>query len=204
MDDSDSVAEDMTVSDTDHPTSDRQSIWGVDGDDGGGNETPYDPYNGDESVVADPNHDLARIDGEDRNHVTMSVTVDVSEHTEREIEAFTELARLYENAFQEVVAKNRDYGFSFLRTGLKLSQTPAYDSGDATRSQIDGLLHRTGDKRERIIENVFGDGDARVSDSPATTAQECANYYVFMALVLSNPDLAVALSDCKRDSRGEA
>lgn len=125
-----------------------------------------------------------------KDHITMSVTVDVSDMDIRDRTVLDVLAEMYENNFMEVVEKNRDYGFSFLRTGCKLAGTDATPFDNPTRSQAYGLLTRTGDKRERLIENVYGDGDSRVSDEPAVTAQEAANYYLFLAFVLDNPDLA--------------
>jgi hypothetical protein len=141
------------------------------------------------------NEDISTIDAEDRDTITVNVTVDVSDLDADDTAVLTELASQYENGFREVVQKNRDYGMSFLRTGEKLAATPADPFENATRSQAYGLLTRSGDKRERLIENVYGDGDAAVSDSPAQTAAEAANYYHFLAFVLGNPDLASGFLD---------
>lgn len=134
--------------------------------------------------------DPSYIDRDESDAITMSVTVDVRDLDERNRRILRELAAIFEENFREVVNKNRDYDFSFLRTGSKLAATDATPFETAVRSQVYGLLTRSGDKRERVIENVFGDGAAEVSDSPATTARECANYWLFVSLVLSNPELA--------------
>lgn len=139
--------------------------------------------------------DVSTIDAEDRDTITVNVTVDVSDLDADDTAVLTELAAQYENGFREVVEKNRDYGMSFLRTGEKLAATPGDPFENATRSQAYGLLCRTGDKRERLIENVFGEGDCSVSDPASVTAAEAANYYMFMSFVLANPELASSFLD---------
>lgn len=134
--------------------------------------------------------DLSTLSLEDREHVTMEVTVDVSEMDEQDTLVLQALANQYESSFQEVVEKNRDYSWSFLTTGRKLADNDSMPVDSPTRSQVFGLLTRIGDKRERLVENVYGNGSATVSDDPATTAQEAANYWQFVAFVLENPELA--------------
>ncbi|TKX58855.1 hypothetical protein EXE44_04750 [Halorubrum sp. SS7] len=129
----------------------------------------------------------------ERDTIRMEVAVDVSDMDTQGKKAINELTDLYEGAFQEVVNKNRDYSWSFLRTGRKLADTPATPFEDPARSQAFGLLTRMGDKHERLVENVYGNGDAAVSDTPDVTAQEMANYAMFLAFVLANPDLATEL-----------
>ena len=137
--------------------------------------------------------EMSTVPTEDRDVVRMEVTVDVSDMPAPDQAAINELADLYEGAFQEVVNKNRDYSWSFLRTGQKLADTPATPFDDPARAQAFGLLTRMGDKHERLVENVYGNGDASVSDTPDVTAQEMANYSMFLAFVLANPDLAAEL-----------
>jgi len=149
-------------------------------------ENPTDA-DGDESGEQD---ELKRIGSENREHISLSHTVDVSDMNERDTEVLARIARLFEESFKEVVEKNRDYSWSFLRTGCKLAATDADPFETPTRSQTYGLLTRTGDKRERVIENLYGNGDAAVSDPAGVTAQENANYWLFMAFILQNPDLA--------------
>lgn len=144
----------------------------------------------DNSTPQDSDDGLAHIETEDRDHVTMEVTVDVTDMDDDAVEVLTKLSSIYEDAFSEVVRKNRDYGFSFLKTGCKLAQTDATPFESAARTQAFGLLTRTGDKRERLLENVYGDGDAAVSDDADVTAMEAANYYVFLSFVLQYPELA--------------
>lgn len=152
--------------------------------------TAVDSRNTDEQTETTPHRELQRIPADEMDHVTMSVTEDVSDMECRDREVLFELAELYEESFVEVVAKNRDYSWSFLKTGGKIAMTDATPYDTAVRSQVDGLLHRTGDKRERLMEKVFGDGDASVSDPAWKTATEVANYYLFMAFILKNPELA--------------
>jgi len=133
---------------------------------------------------------MERMTAEDMDQVTLSVTADVSDMEPDETEMMQALATTFEDAFKEVVQKNRDYDWSFLKEAEKLAKSDAYPIDSPTRAQVDGLLHRTGDKRERIMENVYGNGDASVSDEPHVTAMEVANYYFFMSLVLERPDLA--------------
>jgi hypothetical protein len=126
--------------------------------------------------------------------IELSYVVDVSDiedADQREILAC--LAASYEHAYAEVVAKNRDYSWSFLRTGQKLAETPAVPFETPVRAQVFGLLTRMGDKQERLMENVYGNGGSTVSDSPATTARELANYAMFLSLILENPELAERL-----------
>ncbi|TKX54682.1 hypothetical protein, partial [Halorubrum sp. SP9] len=61
----------------------------------------------------------------ERDTIRMEVAVDVSDMDTQGKKAINELTDLYEGAFQEVVNKNRDYSWSFLRTGRKLADTPA-------------------------------------------------------------------------------
>lgn len=130
------------------------------------------------------------VDVESQDTLTMSVTMDVSDMDSQSKEIFQALSQIYEENFKEVVNKNRDYGWSFLVTGQKLTMSEATAFDNPTRSQAYGLLTRSGDKRERLIENIYGDGDASVSDSPATTAREAANYMLFLSFVLEHPELA--------------
>jgi len=135
------------------------------------------------------------LDTDDSSVVEMSATVDVSQMDELERRMIHKLARIFEENFTEVVAKNKDYGFSFLKTGAKLSSSAGTPFETAPRSQMYGLLTRSGDKRERVVENVFGDGAADVSDTADTTCRENANYWNFMAAVLRHPQLATALGE---------
>jgi len=150
-------------------------------------------YGGDDSV--------SHLEPSQKQTITMEVTVDASHMSDPEREAFQRLATVYEDGFSEVVAKNGDYSWSFLREAKKLAETSGYPIDSVVRAQVSGLLHRSGDKRERLTENVFGDGamfdddESSVSDTPAQTAAEAANYYCFMAFVLDNPSLAAALPD---------
>jgi hypothetical protein len=118
--------------------------------------------------------------------------MDVSDMATEDKAVLIELAGLFEDNFRELVNKNRDYGFSFLRTGSKLAASEAFPADSASRAQALGLLTRAGDKRERLIENVFGDGSDAVSDPAHVTAREAANYWLFLSLVLKDP---VALDD---------
>jgi hypothetical protein len=166
-------------------------------------EVVYDPDDDDTESAMDfsgvdqphTNTDMKTIDDADRETVTMEVTMDISDMDDTDKEVICELARQYEDSFEEICEKNRDYGFSFLTSGAKLAQSSGTVFENHVRSQVDGLLHRSGDKRERLIENVYGEGSSVVSDEPAVTARENANYYQFMSLVLANPQLAKKASD---------
>lgn len=135
-----------------------------------------------------------QLDASEKEHVTMEVTMNVSGLSSSEREAINCIANHFEYAFSEIVAKNRDYGFSFLKTGDKLANS-ATPFENAVRAQGFGLLTRIGDKHERLIENVYGEGDASVSDDPYVTAIEAANYYHFLALILAEPEIADAVVD---------
>lgn len=150
-------------------------------------------YEDDDDGADRPFDEMSTIPATERDTVRMEVAVDVSDMDAPDRKAINDLADLYEGAFQEVVNKNRDYSWSFLRTGRKLADTPAIPFDDPARAQAFGLLTRMGDKHERLVENVFGNGDAAVSDTPDVTAQEMANYAMFLAFVLQNPDLATEL-----------
>jgi hypothetical protein len=138
---------------------------------------------------------LTEVDRSEKQTIELSVTVDVRDMDTESREAIARLAELYEDAFQEVVNKSSDYGWSFLTTGDKLTQSDGTPFDSPTRSQAFGLLHRQGDKRERLIKNVFGNGSQEVSDPPSQTAQEAANYYLLLSFILANPDLCAELSD---------
>ncbi len=140
-------------------------------------------------------NDMESIDDTDRTHVTMEVTMEIGDLDDVSKQVICELARQYEDSFRSVVEKNRDYGFSFLTSGAKLAQSEGTPFESAVRSQSYGLLTRIGDKHERLIENVYGDGDAAVSDEPAITAREASNYFQFLSFVLANPQLAEDASD---------
>jgi hypothetical protein len=127
------------------------------------------------------------IDKAESDIVEMHVSVDVSEMDKRNKAVLVELAGIFEDNFKELINKNRDYGFSFLRTGSKLAASEAFPVDSASRAQALGLLTRAGDKRERLIENVFGDGSDAVSDPAHVTAREAANYWLFLSLVLKDP-----------------
>jgi len=135
-----------------------------------------------------------QLDASEKEHVTMEVTMNVAGLSSSEREAINCLATQFEDAFSEIVMKNRDYGFSFLKTGDKLANS-ATPFENAVRAQGFGLLTRIGDKHERLIENVYGNGDASVSDDPYVTAIEAANYYHFLALILAEPEIADAVVD---------
>jgi len=156
------------------------------------NRDNSDPFNPDRDINT---NELSTIDDSETHHVTMEVTVDVSDMDDDGRAEIATLAEQYEDSFREVVAKNRDYSWSFLTTGTKLTQSAGTPFDSPTRSQAYGLLTRAGDKRERLVENVYGDGDAAVSDDPSVTAMEAANYYQFLAFILANPTLAKAVSD---------
>jgi len=141
-------------------------------------------------LITEDDADFKTIDAEKKQDVTLAATVDVSDMDAQSTEIIQLLARQFEDAFMEIVQKNRDYSWSFLRTGCKLAATDSDPFDTPIRSQTYGLLTRTGDKRERLIENVYGNGDASVSDDPATTAMEAGNYYFFLSFVLDNPELA--------------
>jgi len=138
--------------------------------------------------------DLKQLDASEKEHVTMEVTMNVAGLSSSEREAINCLATQFEDAFSEIVMKNRDYGFSFLKTGNKLANS-ATPFENAVRAQAFGLLTRIGDKHERLIENLYGEGDASVSDDPHVTALEAANYYHFLALILAEPKIADAVVD---------
>jgi len=141
------------------------------------------------------NTELHSIDDGDKQHVTMECTMDISDLDAEDKEVICQLARQFEDSFAELKNKNDDYGFSFLRAGSKLAQSDGTPFESETRSQVFGLLHRIGDKHERLVENVFGDGSMEVSDPPAVTAQEAANYYQLLSFILANPDLAASVGE---------
>jgi len=91
----------------------------------------------------------------DAVELSMSVTVDISGMDDQSKEIFHALADIYEQNFQEIAQKNRDYSWSFLTTGEKLSASGGTPFDNHTRSQAYGLLTRSGDKRERLIENIY-------------------------------------------------
>jgi len=138
-------------------------------------------------------YDFDEVPVEDRDTLSMSVTVDISDMDDDDREILEALAALYEQNFKRIVEKNRDYGWSFLVTGEKLTLSEGSPFDNPTRSQAFGLLTRSGDKRERLIENLYGDGDANVSDEPSVTAREAANYMMFLSFVLEHPELAKRL-----------
>jgi len=140
-------------------------------------------------------NDMKSIDDADRTHVTMEVTMPIGDMDDVDKEVICELARQYEDSFREVTKKSRDYSWSFLTTGTKLAQSEGTPFDSSTRCQAFSLLTRIGDKHERLIENVYGDGDAAVSDEADVTAQEAANYYQLLAFVLGNPTLSQKASD---------
>jgi len=139
--------------------------------------------------------DMQTIDDKDRTHVTMEVTMDIRDMEPKEKEAICTLARQYEDSFQELKNKNEDYGYAFLRAGSKLAQSNGTPFDSEIRSQAFGLLTRIGDKHERLIENVYGNGSAEVSDGPEITAKEASNYYQLLSMVLANPQLARELAE---------
>ena len=140
-------------------------------------------------------NDMKSIDDADRTHVTMEVTMEIGDLDDVSKRIICELARQYEDSFREVTEKSRDYSWSFLTTGTKLAQSEGTPFDSPTRCQAFTLLSRIGDKHERLIENVYGDGDAAVSDEADVTAQEAANYYQLLAFVLGNPKLSKKASD---------
>lgn len=152
----------------------------------------------DECEAADgerPFDEMSTIPATERDTVRMEVAVDVSDMDAPDRKAINDLANLYEGAFREVVNKSSDYGWSFLKTGKKLAQSDGTPFDSAVRSQSFGILTRVGDKHERLIENLYGDGAAEVSDEPCVTAQEAANYYLLLSFILANPELTAELSE---------
>jgi len=163
-------------------------------------EMPADTDSGDERTQDDSEDGrevrlgadtgLSRLTPEEMDTVTMEVTVDVSDMDERDQRLVRRLADQYEAGFEEVVAKSRDYGWSFIHTAHKLARSEATPLDDDVRMATLGLMTRIGDKRERLLENVYGNGDATVSDTADVTAAEAANYYMMMAVLLAEPSLA--------------
>jgi hypothetical protein len=145
-----------------------------------------------EDVDVDGEGGLRTVDRGEGDVVEVSVAVDTSEMSAEKTEVLAVLADQFEESFHEIYEKNRDYDWSFLASGSKLAASSGTPFEHPARAQAFGLLTRSGDKRERLVENVFGDGEAAVSDEPAVTALEAANYYQFLAFVLSNPELAAS------------
>jgi len=125
----------------------------------------------------------------------MKVSMDISDLNDDDQEVIRTLARQFEESFEEVVEKNRDYSWSFLQTGKDMAESSAIPIDSVTRSNVLTLLTRISDKRNRLEENVFGDGSSVVSDEPSVTAQEMSNYLQFVAFVLANPDLAETVGE---------
>jgi len=160
-------------------------------------ETPTD-----EMTMENPKIDtsLSTVDVTDQDHVTMEVTMDISDCSETEKEITNALARQFEESFEELVTKSRDYGYSYAISGRKLAESNGTPFDNPIRSIVYSLLTRKGDKDERLIENVYGDGSQEVSDPPAITAQEAGNYYQLIALVLDNPELINEVADQTDDT----
>lgn len=162
-----------------------------------GNGSLSDSANDQASVAHGDEREFSTMDVATFDRLTMEATVDISDVGDEDKRRLYALAELFEDAFMEVAAKNRDYGWSFLNTGQKLAESDGTPFDSAVRSQAYGLLTRSGDKRERLIENVYGQGDASVSDEPWETAVEMANYAFFLALILKHPELAKSISDSR-------
>jgi len=160
-------------------------------------ETPTD-----EMTMENPDIDtsLSSVDVTDQDHVTMEVTMDISDCSETEKQITNALARQFEESFEELVTKSRDYGYSYAISGRKLAESNGTPFDNPIRSIVYSLLTRKGDKDERLIENVYGDGSQEVSDPPAITAQEAGNYYQLIALVLDNPELINEVADQTDDT----
>jgi len=144
--------------------------------------------------------EFSTMDRDDGEFVEVSVTVDTSMMGEDETAVLAALADQFEQSFYEIYEKNRDYDWSFLASGTKLASASGTPFEHPARAQAFGLLTRSGDKRERLVENVYGEGDASVSDDPSVTAMEAANYYQFLAFVLDNPELAASFGTIDTDS----
>jgi hypothetical protein len=142
-------------------------------------------------------NEFSRIADDERQSVTMAVEVDVSDMETEDVKRIKALSKLYEDSFMEIVRKNRDYSWSFLNTGEKLAMSDGTPFDQPVRSQAYGLLTRSGDKRERLIENIYGEGSASVGDEPWQTAAEASNYYFFLALILKHPELAKSISESR-------
>ena len=141
------------------------------------------------------NTDLHSIDDDDKQHVTMECTMDISDLDAEDKEVICQLARQFEDSFAEICRKNRDYSFSFLKTGKKMADSSTIPIDSVPRSNVFTLLTRISDKEERLTENVFGNGSSTVSDEPSVTAREAANYFQFVSFVLANPDLAASVGE---------
>jgi len=139
--------------------------------------------------------DLHSIDDGDKQHVTMECTMDISDLDAEDKEVICQLARQFEDSFAEICRKNRDYSFSFLKTGKKMADSSTIPIDSVPRSNVFTLLTRISDKEERLTENVFGNGSSTVSDEPSVTAREAANYFQFVSFVLANPDLAASVGE---------
>jgi hypothetical protein len=151
--------------------------------------TPKQGHDTDESE-ADTVGDCASDDPSrlsmDRECVTLDATVDVSGTDVETQQVIREMARIFEQQFETFVARNLDYGSSFLRTGESVEQ---YDGGpftDAKRANLYGLFTRTGDKRNRFYHQVFADGVNASDESVAETAMDAATYWTLVAWVVQH------------------
>lgn len=132
---------------------------------------------------------LSDMDPAEMDTLTMEVTRDISDCSDTDKRLLHALARLYEQAFTEVVEKNRSYGFAFIETGNEIARRPAGEFQQGHRATANGLFHRTGDKRARFYRRMFTDCDDAGEDPVEQTALEAGNYWLMMSLVAGNPDL---------------
>jgi len=171
-----------------HPTTDVDSV-------GEQIDVGDELFAGDVEDVKQMREDLSTIDRAEMDTLTMEVTVDIGDMNETNKRILHALADQYERAFQEVVEKNRSYGFAFIETGGEIARRPNGQFNTPTRATANGLFHRTGDKRARFYRRMFTDCDDAGEDPVSQTAKECGNYWLMMSVVADNPDLVNAHVD---------
>jgi hypothetical protein len=133
---------------------------------------------------------MERMTAEDMDQVTLSFTADVSDMGPDETEMIQALATTFEDAFKEIIEKNRGYGFSFIETGNEVAQRPGGKFDSSVRATANGLFHRTGDKRSRFYKRMFDESDGGAADPIEITARENANYWMLMSLIVGHPEFS--------------
>jgi len=125
-------------------------------------------------------------DGPDQAvRANVEVAFDVRVDPER-LQMYREFATLYEDLFHTFCRKNQQYGNTFVKSGQIESGREGGPFSDPVQASLYQVYTRTGDKRGRFYNLVFGNGGDGFNESAFDTALDAANYWIQMAYLIKH------------------